>query len=30
VFPNSFGEENPLRNHVFAQFRDPPARKYSH
>jgi hypothetical protein len=27
VFPDSFGKENPLRNHVFAQFRHPPQRK---
>src|SRR5437879_7875592 len=24
VFPHSLGEENPLRNHVFAQFTCPP------
>src|SRR5579864_3781963 len=24
VFPHSLGKENPLRNHVFAQFVDPP------
>jgi len=24
VFPDAFGEENPLGNHVFAQLRSPP------
>ena len=28
VFPHSLGEENPLRNHVFAQFTCPPQGKY--
>src|ERR1700722_279851 len=27
VFPHSLGKENPLRNHVFAQFAFPPKRK---
>jgi hypothetical protein len=27
VCSHAFGKENPLRNHVFAQFRYPPERK---
>src|ERR1700722_3774432 len=29
VFPHSLGKENPLRNHVFAQFAFPPKRKWT-
>jgi hypothetical protein len=28
VFSYSLGKENPLRNHVFAQFSDPPKEEF--